>query len=189
MDLLKEIYKVNQNIVLVLMNGRPMTLNWENEHIPSIIEAWHLGSMSGNAIAKVISGSFNPCGKLTMTFPKRVGQIPIYYNHKTTGRPGAAPNQVFYSHHTDIGNEPLFPFGHGLSYSEFECSDLQLTHDTINISESIVASIKIKNNSTIVGSEIVQMYITDDFSSITRPVLELKGFEKIKLLPGEQKRN
>ena len=177
----------HKNIVLVLMNGRPMTLNWENQHVPAIVEAWHLGSRSGDAIAKVISGAFNPCAKLTMSFPKRVGQIPVYYNHKTTGRPGAAPNQVFYSHHTDVGNEPLFPFGHGLSYSEFEYSDLQLSNDTLNISESIVASIKIQNNSTVSGSEIVQMYLTDDFSSITRPVMELKGFEKISLLPGEKK--
>ena len=187
LDLLKEIYKVNRNIILVLMNGRPMTLNWENNHIPAIVEAWHLGAKSGDAIAKVVSGAFNPCGKLTMSFPKRVGQIPVYYNHKTTGRPGAAPNQVFYAHHTDVGNEPLFPFGHGLSYSEFEYSDLHLSSDTLNNDGTITASIKIQNNSTVSGTEIVQMYLTDDFSSTTRPVMELKGFDKISLLPGEKK--
>ncbi len=187
LELLQEIYSVNKNIVLVLMNGRPLTLSWENEHIPAIIEAWHLGSNAGNAIAKVLKGDHNPSGKLTMSFPKHVGQLPIYYNYKTTGRPNSGPNQVFYTHHTDIDNFPLYPFGYGLSYTSFDYSEITLSSDSLNSKNSIKASVKITNSGNYDGDEVIQMYITDDYSSVTLPNKELKGFKKINLKKGETK--
>ncbi|MDG2344170.1 MAG: beta-glucosidase BglX [Flavobacteriales bacterium] len=185
LELLKEVYAVNKNIVLVLMNGRPMTLTWENEHIPAIIETWHLGSRAGIAIAKVLAGVHNPSGKLTMSFPKHVGQLPIYYNHKNTGRPTSGPNQVFYSHHTDIDNNPLYPFGYGLSYTSFDYSDITLSNDSLDFNSSIEASVDVTNTGGVDGAEIVQMYITDHFASVTLPNIELKGFKKIYLRKGE----
>lgn len=187
LELLKEIYAVNKNIVLVVMNGRPMTLTWENENIPAILETWHLGSRAGNAIAKVLAGEHNPSGKLTMSFPKHVGQLPIYYNHKNTGRPTSSPNQVFYSHYTDIDNEPLFPFGYGLSYTSFEYSNVTLSNDSLTKNTTIEASVDITNTGNFDGDEIVQMYIKDHFASVTLPNIELKGFRKIPLKKGETK--
>ncbi len=188
LDLLKEVYKVNKNIVLVLMNGRPLTLEWEHENIPTILETWHLGSEAGNAIADVITGQVNPSGKLTMSFPRNVGQVPIYYNHKTSGRPSTAPGQVFYTHHTDVDNSPLFPFGFGLSYSEFEYGELKLSKKALEAeNDSIVVSIAVSNKSKVDGNEIVQLYIQDEVGSITRPVKELKGFEKVAIAAGETK--
>lgn len=187
LELLKEIYAVNKNIVLVVMNGRPMTLTWENENIPAILETWHLGSRAGNAIAKVLAGEHNPSGKLTMSFPKHVGQLPIYYNHKNTGRPTSSPNQVFYSHYTDIDNEPLFPFGYGLSYTSFEYSNVTLSNDSLTKNTTIEASVDITNTGDFDGDEIVQMYIKDHFASVTLPNIELKGFRKIPLKKGETK--
>ncbi len=188
LELLKEVYAVNKNIVLVLMNGRPMTLNWENEHIPAIVETWHLGSRAGTAIAKVLIGEHNPSGKLTMSFPKHVGQLPIYYNHKNTGRPTSGPNQVFYSHHTDVDNSPLYPFGHGLSYSSFDYSEIKLSNDSLSFKSNIEASVEITNSGNYDGNEVVQMYITDHFASVTLPNIELKGFSKIHLKKGETKK-
>ena len=187
LQLLKEVYKVNKNIVLVLMNGRPLTIPWEHEHVPAIIEAWHCGSKAGNAIAKILLGDYNPSGKLTMSFPKNVGQVPIYYNKKTTGRPSSGPNQVFYVHHSDVDNEPLFPFGYGLSYTQFEYSDMEISNNEIFMNDTLHVKIKIENTGAISGDEIVQLYITDEFASVTLPVLELKGFKKISLKPGEVK--
>lgn len=187
LELLKEVYAVNKNIVLVVMNGRPMTLTWENENIPAILEAWHLGSRAGNAIAKVLTGEHNPSGKLTMSFPKHVGQLPIYYNHKNTGRPTSSPNQVFYSHYTDIDNEPLFPFGYGLSYTSFEYSNITLSNDSLTKNSTIEASVNITNTGNFDGDEIVQLYIKDHFASVTLPNIELKGFRKISLKKGETK--
>jgi beta-glucosidase len=187
LDLLKAVYKVNHNIVLVLMNGRPMTLSWEDEHIPSILETWHLGSQAGHAIANVITGEVNPSGKLTMTFPRSVGQIPIYYNHKTTGRPTYAPGQVFFSHHTDIDKTPLYPFGFGLSYSTFKYSPIKLDKATLESDgDSIKVSVTIENTSNVAGKEIVQLYIQDDVATITRPVKELKAFKKLTFDANEQ---
>lgn len=187
LDLLKAVYEVNSNIVLVLMNGRPMTLSWEDEHIPSILETWHLGSQAGHAIANVISGDVNPSGKLTMTFPRSVGQIPVYYNHKTTGRPTYAPGQVFFSHHTDIDKTPLYPFGFGLSYSDFVYSPIKLNKETLkNDNDSIKVSVTVENTSDVAGKEIVQLYIQDDVASITRPMKELKAFRKLTLAAKEK---
>lgn len=188
-ELLEAVYKVNKNIVLVLMNGRPLTITWADKHIPAIVEAWHLGTQSGNAIAEILYGDYNPSGKLPMTFPKNVGQIPIYYNYKNTGRPTIpAPNQVFWSHYIDETNEPLYEFGYGLSYTTFEYQDLTLNTTNFGPKSSITASVTITNTGNCKGKEVVQMYIRDLFASITRPVKELKGFQLISLEPGESKK-
>lgn len=182
-ELLEVVYKVNPNIILVLMNGRPLTISWAHKNIPAIVETWQLGSQSGNAIADVLFGIYNPSGKLPMTFPRSVGQIPLYYNHYNTGRPGPKKD-VFWSHYTDESNKPLYPFGYGLSYSKFEYSNLSLnTSDQ----KKIKVQVTVKNTSEIAGEEIAQLYIRDKVASIVRPVKELKGFKKFKLLPNESK--
>lgn len=188
LDLLKEVYSVNKNIVLVLMNGRPLAIPWEAEHIPAIVETWHLGSEAGHAISDVLTGEYNPSGKLPMTFPRSVGQVPIYYNHKNSGRPSTAPGQVFYTHHTDIDNSPLYPFGYGLSYSTFNYSDLRLDKKNINTDETLMVSVNVENTSNADGDEVVQLYIQDVVASITRPVKELKGFKKVHIKAGESTR-
>lgn len=179
LKLLQEVYKVNKNVVLVLMNGRPLTLEWEAENIPAILETWQLGSQAGNAIAAALFGVINPSGKLPMTFPRNVGQIPIYYNHFSTGRPTLEPN-VFWSHYSDVQNEPLFPFGFGLSYTTFAYSDLQIDSSDQN---NIKVEVTITNTGDWAGEEVVQLYIHDKVASIVRPVKELKGFQKINLAP------
>lgn len=184
LDLLKEVFKVNQNVVLILMNGRPLTITWETENIPAILETWQLGSQTGNAIGDVVFGKYNPSGKLPMTFPRSIGQVPIYYNHYSTGRPDLEPN-VFWSHYSDEKNEPLFPFGYGLSYTTFDYSDLKI--DTSN-QENIEVSVTVTNTGKIEGEEVVQLYIHDKVASITRPVKELKGFQKISLAPNNSKK-
>ncbi|WP_103070197.1 beta-glucosidase BglX [Aquimarina sediminis] len=187
-ELLEAVYKVNKNIVLVLMNGRPLAINWANDHIPSIVEAWQLGTQSGNAIAQVLYGDYNPSGKLPMTFPKNVGQVPIYYNSKNTGRPPLEqPKSVFYSHYQDVSNEPLYEFGFGLSYTTFEYGDLKLSSDSFTSDGAINISFTISNTGKYEGKEVAQMYIRDLVGSITRPVKELKGFDIISLKPGETK--
>jgi beta-glucosidase len=187
-ELLEEIYKVNKNIVLVLMNGRPLAINWANDNLPSIIEAWHLGTQSGNAIAQVLYGDYNPSGKLPMTFPKSVGQVPIYYNHKNTGRPTIpGPNQVFWSHYIDETNQPLYEFGYGLSYTTFKYENLKLSSTTVTENNSIEVSFTLTNTGKYEGKEVTQLYIRDLFGSITRPVKELKDFNMVTLKPGESK--
>jgi beta-glucosidase len=187
-ELLEEVYKVNPNIVLVLNNGRPLAIPWAAENIPAIVEAWQLGTQSGNAIAQVLYGDYNPSGKLPMTFPRNVGQLPLYYNHKNTGRPTMnEPESVFWSHYIDEKTTPLYPFGYGLSYSKFEYSDLQLSAASFAQSGSIKVTVKIKNTGKVAGKEVVQLYIRDLIGSVTRPVRELKGFEMIDLKPNETK--
>ncbi|WP_047545772.1 beta-glucosidase BglX [Psychroserpens sp. Hel_I_66] len=184
-DLLEAVYKVNKNIVLVLNNGRPLTITWADENIPAIVEAWHLGTQSGNAIAQVLYGDYNPSGKLPMTFPRRVGQVPLYYNYKSTGRPVLpAPDIVFWSHYQDEENGALYPFGHGLSYTSFEYSDLVVD---IKSSKEVVVSFNLKNTGKVKGKEVVQLYIQDLYASVTRPVKELKGFELVELEPNQSK--
>ena len=188
-ELLEAIYKVNPNVVLVLNNGRPLAIPWADENIPAIVEGWHLGTQSGNAIAQVLYGDYNPSGKLPMTFPRNVGQIPIYYNYKNTGRPVMnEPESVFWSHYIDEKNTPLYPFGHGLSYSKFEYSDLQISSKTFAKNGKIEVSVNLKNTGKVAGKEVVQLYIRDLIGSITRPVKELKGFEMIELQPNETKK-
>ena len=185
-ELLEEVYKVNKNIVLVLMNGRPLNINWADNNIPSIVEAWQLGSQTGNAVAQVLYGDYNPSGKLPMSFPRSVGQIPIYYNYKNTGRPGPA-KAVFWSHYNDEVNTPLYPFGYGLSYTSFKYSDLKIDNKTLSNNNSINVSVNLENSGEFKGKEVVQLYIQDKFASVTRPVRELKGFEMVELNPGESK--
>nr|WP_245616014.1 beta-glucosidase BglX [Allomuricauda lutaonensis] len=181
LDLLKAVHQVNKNIVLVLMNGRPLTITWEAANIPAILETWHLGSQTGHAISKVLFGDYNPSGKLPMTFPRSVGQIPIYYNHYSTGRPVEQPN-VFWSHYGDESNKPLYPFGYGLSYTSFKYDDLRIdSSDPKNINVSVTVA----NTGKVKGEEVVQLYIHDRVASIVQPVKKLKGFKKIMLAPGE----
>ena len=182
--LLEAVYNVNKNIVLVLNNGRPLTITWADAHIPSIVEAWQLGTQSGHAIAQVLYGDYNPSGKLPMTFPRSVGQIPIYYNHKNTGRPVLpAPNQVFWSHYIDETNTPLYAFGHGLSYTTFSYTNLSVEKVA---NEAFKVSVTIKNTGKLSGKEVAQLYIRDMVASITRPVKELKGFEIVALEPNQE---
>jgi len=186
-ELLEEIYKVNKNIVLVLTNGRPLALPWADKNIPAIVEAWHLGSQSGHAIAQVLYGDYNPSGKLPMTFPRSVGQVPIYYNYKNTGRPTLpAPDIVFWSHYMDEANTPLYPFGHGLSYTSFKYDNLRVQNN-YSASKEIEVTLKLTNTGSVQGKEVVQLYLRDLFASVTRPVKELKGFELVELAPGESK--
>ncbi len=186
-ELLEEIFSVNSNIVLVLNNGRPLAINWADENIPAIIEAWQLGTQSGHAIAQVLYGDYNPSGKLPMTFPRNVGQVPLYYNYKNTGRPNLpGPDSVFWSHYNDEENTPLYPFGYGLSYSTFKYSNLSITNN-FEKNSKIEITIDVKNTGAIEGKEVVQLYIRDKYASITRPVKELKGFELLNLKAGETK--
>ncbi|WP_079736607.1 beta-glucosidase BglX [Salegentibacter salegens] len=185
-ELLEEIYKVNKNIVLVLINGRPLEITWASENIPAIVEAWQLGSESGNAIADVLLGNYNPSGKLPVSFPRAVGQEPLYYNQKSTGRP-SNPEHVTYSGYTDEKKDALYPFGFGLSYTTFEYGNLELSSEEMNNDQSIQASITLKNTGDVEGKEIAQLYLRDLVASTTRPVKELKGFEAVSLAPGESK--
>ncbi|VXB98929.1 Periplasmic beta-glucosidase [Flavobacterium sp. 9AF] len=186
-ELLEEVYKINKNIVLVLNNGRPLAIPWAKENIPAIVEAWHLGTQSGNAVAQVLYGDYNPSGKLPMTFPRNIGQVPLYYNYKNTGRPVMTEKEsVFWSHYIDEKNTPLFAFGHGLSYSKFEYSSLKLSKKSFKNSEKIIVSVTLKNNSKVKGKEVVQLYIRDLIASSTRPVKELKDFKLVELNPQEE---
>ncbi|PXY46927.1 beta-glucosidase BglX [Flavobacterium hydrophilum] len=186
-QLLEEVYKVNPNVVLVLNNGRPLALPWAAENIPAIVEAWQLGTQSGNAIAQVLYGDYNPSGKLPMSFPRNVGQCPIYYNLYNTGRPTDKDQNVFWSHYSDVEKTPLYPFGFGLSYTSFAYKNLKMAKSTYRKGEKIELSVDVTNTGNFDGKEIVQLYINDVAASITRPVKELKGFELISLKKGETK--
>ena len=188
-ELLKALLATGKPVVLVLFTGRPLSLTWENANVPAILNVWFSGTEAGNAIADVLLGKVNPSGKLTATFPQNVGQIPIYYNHKNTGRPLPEGKwfQKFRSNYLDVSNEPLYPFGYGLSYTKFEYGDLKLSNTLAKGNQSIKASITVKNSGKFDGSEVVQLYIRDLVGSVTRPVKELKGFQKIALEAGESK--
>ncbi|MEO6705578.1 MAG: glycoside hydrolase family 3 C-terminal domain-containing protein, partial [Ginsengibacter sp.] len=187
MNLLKALKATGKPIVLVLMNGRPLTLSWEDGNMDAILETWFGGTMAGPATADVLFGDANPSGKITMTFPRNVGQIPIYYNHKNTGRP-FNPDQKYTSKYLDVSNTPLYPFGYGLSYTTFNYSDISLSNTILQRSGKVTASVNITNTGTRSGKETVQLYIRDMVGSITRPVKELKGFQQITLQPGETKK-
>ena len=180
---LKEIYKVNKNIILVVMTGRPLDLSWAGKNLPAIVVSWHLGTMSGEAISSILYGDSNPSGKLPMSFPRSVGQIPVYYNHKSTGRPGPSES-VFWSHFSDEKNDPLYPFGYGLSYTDFHYSNLNVKKIG---TESIEVNFNVKNIGKRIGKEIIQLYIKDLFSSYTRPIKELKRFKKLSFKINEEK--
>ncbi|WP_330443364.1 beta-glucosidase BglX [Flavobacterium sp. C4GT6] len=189
-EFLAELKKLNKPIVLVLLNGRPLTLEWENENMDAILEAWYPGTRGGAAIAQTLYGINNPSGKLPMTFPRNVGQVPIYYNHKNTGRPYLGPTdpeQKYKSRYTDVDNSPLYPFGYGLSYTTFDYSNLKLSANQINFNDTLKISVEVSNTGNYDGEEVVQLYIKDKVGTVTRPVKELKGFKKVALKKGEKK--
>jgi beta-glucosidase len=186
-ELLKELVKIGKPVVLVLFTGRPLTLKWEDENVPAILNVWAGGSEAGHAIADVLFGDVNPSGKLTMTFPQNVGQVPIYYAHKNTGRPLGKWFEKFRSAYLDVSNDPLYPFGYGLSYSQFTYGDVSINKNEIASGEPLTVTCKVTNTGKMAGAETVQLYIRDWVGSITRPVKELKGFQKIFLQPGESK--
>ncbi|NBP70210.1 MAG: beta-glucosidase BglX [Cytophagia bacterium] len=188
-ELLKALLKTGKPVVLVLFNGRPLSITWENANVPAIVNAWFGGTEAGNAIADVLFGDVNPSGKLTATFPQNVGQVPLYYAHKTTGRPLAEGKwfEKFKSNYLDVSNEPLYAFGYGLSYTTFSYGEVKLSSTSITQNDSLKISCTITNTGAREGEEIVQLYVQDVVGSVTRPVRELKGFEKIKLKAGESK--
>jgi beta-glucosidase len=184
--LLKAIKETGKPVVLLLMNSRPLMLEWEDANVNAILETWFGGTEAGNAIAEVLVGNYNPSGKLTVTFPRNIGQIPLYYNHKSTGRPYVGDFMDKYkSRYLDSPNDPLYPFGFGLSYTSFQYSPITLNANTLRSSGKIKASVVVKNTGNFDGGEVVQLYIQDIYGSITRPVKELKGFKKIFLKKGE----
>ena len=188
-DLLKALLKTGKPVVLVLFTGRPLALKWENDNVPAILNVWFGGSEAGSAIADVLFGDVNPSGKLSTTFPQNVGQVPLYYNHKNTGRP--LPDgkwfQKFRSNYLDVSNDPLYPFGYGLSYTTFTYGDVKVSSNTLKGNQTLNASVTVTNSGDKEGKEVVQLYIHDVVGSSTRPVKELKGFQKIELKAGETK--
>jgi beta-glucosidase len=188
-NLIKALVKTGKPLVMVLFNGRPMTLPWESSHANAILDVWFPGTEGGNAIADVLFGKYNPSGKLSVSFPVNVGQIPIYYNHKNTGRPfnGDVSNAKFKSNYLDVSNDPLYPFGFGLSYTKFDYGDIKLGKTSLKGNESLNATVTVTNSGKYAGEETVQLYISDPVASIARSVKDLKGFQKIKLEAGESK--
>jgi len=187
LDLVKAVQATGKPVVVVLMNGRPLTINWIAENTNAILETWFAGTEAGNAIADVLFGDVNPGGHLPVTFPRSVGQEPLYYNHMNTGRPPDANNK-YTSKYLDVPWTPLFPFGYGLSYTQFQFSNLQLSSKSIRPDGRLTVSVEVTNTGRRTGDEVVQLYIRDVAASVTRPVKELKGFERITLRPGEKRR-
>lgn len=187
--LLKALVATGKPVVLVLFTGRPLVLNWEQANVPAILNVWFGGSEAAYAIGDVLFGRVNPSGKLTMSFPQNVGQIPLYYAHKNTGRPLKAGSgfEKFRSNYLDVSNDPLYPFGFGLSYTTFTYSNLTVNSPSMTMNGSLTASVTVTNTGQFAGSEVVQLYIRDLVGSTTRPVKELKGFEKIYLQPGQSR--
>lgn len=189
-ELLQALLKTGKPVVLVLFTGRPLVLNQENETVPAIINAWFAGSEAGYAIADVLFGNENPSGKLSMTFPRSVGQVPLYYSHKNTGRPlmnQEGKFEKFRSNYLDERNEALFPFGYGLSYTNFVYSNWKISSNKMNFNEKITVSVDVANTGNFDGKEVVQLYIRDMVGSVTRPLKELKGFQKVEIKKGETK--
>jgi beta-glucosidase len=188
-DLIAALLKTGKPVVLVLFTGRPLALKWESENVPAILNVWFGGSEAGYAIADVLFGDVNPSGKLTATFPQNVGQVPIYYQHKNTGRPLSEGKwfEKFRSNYLDVSNDPLYPFGYGLSYTSFSYSDVKLSSISLKGNQTLTATATITNTGNRDGKEVVQLYIRDIEGSVTRPVKELKGFQKIELKAGESK--
>ena len=186
-ELLAELKKTGKPIVVVLMNGRPLVLERENALADAMLETWYPGTMGGKAITQVLFCEYNPSGKLTMTFPLNLGQVPVYYNAKNTGRPIYLPNDKYKSKYIDSPNDPLFPFGYGLSYTKFEYSDITLSTTELSANGELTAKVVVKNTGKYDGEEVVQMYVRDLVGSVTRPVKELKGFEKVMIKAGESK--
>lgn len=185
--LLAELLKTGKPVVLVLFTGRPLTLTWEDKHVPAILNVWFGGTETGKAVADALFGDVNPSGKLPATFPQHVGQVPLYYSHKNTGRPLADGQwfQKFRSNYLDVSNDPLYPFGYGLSYTTFAYGEPVLSADTLLRNGNLQVSVEVSNTGSYAGEEVVQLYIRDLVGSVTRPVKELKGFQKIQLAPGQ----
>jgi len=188
-ELLREIKKAGKPVVLVLLNGRPLALQEESNLADAVMEAWFPGSEGGRAVADVLFGRTNPSGKLPVTFPRTLGQVPIYYSVKNTGRPldPARPHEEYKSSYIDSPNDPLYPFGYGLSYSTFAFSDIRLDRDTLSPGGRLDARVTATNTGPMDGAEVVQLYIRGMVGSVTRPILELKGFQKIELKAGESR--
>jgi len=186
-ELLQQLKALNKPIVVVLMNGRPLDLSKETTLATSILEVWFPGTMGGKAITQVLFGEYNPSGKLTMTFPRNLGQVPIYYYEKNTGRPIYIPDPKYKSRYIDSPNDPLFPFGFGLSYTTFAYSDIRLSTKELSDKGELKATVNMTNTGGVTGEEVVQCYVRDLVGSVTRPVKELKGFEKITLKAGENR--
>jgi beta-glucosidase len=187
MKLVQAIQAIGKPTVVVLVNGRPLSIGWIVDNVPAILESWMGGSQSGNAIADILFGDVNPGAKLPVSFPRTVGQIPIYYNHLNTGRP-PDPSNRYNSKYSDIPSTPLFPFGYGLSYTTFKISNLQLSAPQINVNGKLTVSVEVENMGRRAGDEVVQLYIRDPVASMARPVKELKGFQRVSLQPGAKKR-
>ena len=187
LDLVKAVHATGKPTIVVLINGRPLTVGWIVENAPAVLEAWMGGTEAGNSIADVLFGDVNPSGKLPVTFPRTVGQVPIYYNHMNTGRPPEANNR-YTSKYLDVPWTPLFPFGYGLSYTQFKITNLQLSAQLISATGRLTVSVQVENVGKRSGDEVVQLYIRDVAASMTRPVKELKGFQRVTLQPGEKKR-
>jgi beta-glucosidase len=188
LDLLKALKATNKPLVIVLMNGRPLAIKWEQENADAILETWFSGTEAGNAIADVLFGNHNPSGKLTATFPQHVGQVPIYYSMKNTGRPYAGDQLDKYkSRYLDVANEPLYPFGYGLSYTTFQYADVSLSAKELGANETLTVTCRVTNSGTRDGEEVVQLYVRDIAGSVTRPLKELKGFQKLLFKAGESK--
>jgi beta-glucosidase len=187
-ELLRALVETGKPLVLVLMNGRPLTLTWEAKHCGAILETWFGGTEAGNAVADVLFGDYNPSGKLTATFPRNVGQIPIYYNHKNTGRPYTGdPGYRYVSRYLDVPNDPLYAFGYGLSYTTFSYGDVKLSKTALADEETLVASVGLTNTGERAGEETVQLYLSQPVASVTRSVEDLRGFQTVRLQPGETK--
>jgi beta-glucosidase len=187
MELIKAIHATAKPYVVVLTNGRPLTINWVAENSPAILETWFAGTQGGHAIADVLFGDVNPGGKLPVTFPRSVGQVPLYYNYKNTGRPPDANNK-YTSKYLDVPWTPLFPFGYGLSYTQFKLTNLQLSTRSIRPDGRLTVTVEVENVGKHPGDEVVQLYIRDVAASVTRPVRELKGVKRITVQPGEKQK-
>ena len=183
-ELVRQVSRLGKPIVEVLMNGRPLSIGWDAKHVPSILETWHLGTEAGDAIADVLFGDYNPSGKLPVTFPRTVGQVPMYYNHKNSGRPASLVRHT--AKYQDLPWTPLYPFGFGLSYTTFEFSDLTVEADAA-VKDQFQVSVNLKNTGSRGGTETAQLYIRQTGTSVTRPVKQLKAFAKVALAPGESK--
>ena len=184
---MQAIHATGKPTIVVLVNGRPLSIGWIVNNVPAILESWMGGSQSGNATADILFGDVNPGGKLPVTFPHNVGQVPLYYNHMNTGRP-PEPENRYTSKYLDVPWTPLFPFGHGLSYTKFKIANLQLSAPRIPSGGKLTVSVEVENVGPRAGDEVVQLYVRDPVATMTRPVKELKGFQRLTLQPGEKRR-
>jgi beta-glucosidase len=184
-QMLEAVVATGKPVVLVLENGRPLDISWASEHVPAILEAWYPGTEGGNAVADVLFGDVNPGGKLPVSWPREAGAEPLYYNHNLTHDPEDRPG--FKSRYWDIASKPLYPFGYGLSYSTFKFANLRLSKNTMSVSDANEVSVDVTNTGSVPGDAVAQMYIHQRYGSASRPVRELKGFERIALQPGETK--